>query len=99
MNAKSPTLKARLLFSPTEISVINPLSLWQVSNMMAFPGPLDYSWASLRSVHCVGSVWAPGFANFLLLFQVSEYQAIFLIGFNSSFVTVDKGFNTISFPR
>ena len=49
-----------------------------VSNMMAFPGPLDYSWASLQSVHCVGSVWAPGFANFLLLFQVRSSRLIYL---------------------
>ena len=38
--------------------------------MMTFPGPLELGWARVASVHCVGSFWAPGFANYLLLFQV-----------------------------
>ena len=35
---------------------------------------MDYSWASIESVHCVGSYWAPGFANYLILFQVGLYH-------------------------
>ena len=38
--------------------------------MMALPGPLELPWAEVVSVHCVGSYWAPGFSNYLLLFQV-----------------------------
>ena len=38
--------------------------------MMVFPGCLDYPWGEVASVHCVGSYWAPGFSNYLLLFQV-----------------------------
>ena len=39
--------------------------------MMALPGPLVTPWAQVVSVHCVGSYWAPGFSNYLLLFQVT----------------------------
>jgi len=44
-----------------------------VSNMMTFPGPLELGWARVASVHCVGSFWAPGFANYLLLFQATKH--------------------------
>ena len=54
----------------------------QVSNMMGLPGRLDFPWAEVVSVHCVGSYWAPGFSNYLLLFQVNlsfqiEYESAF----------------------
>jgi len=57
-----------------------------VSNMMSYPGTLSYPWATLKSVHCVGSVWAPGFANYLLLFQATEsfnYDVVFCPGSNN----------------
>ena len=37
---------------------------------LRYPGNMDFSWGSVDSVHCVGSYWAPGFANYLILFQV-----------------------------
>ena len=40
--------------------------------MMGLPGRLDFPWAEVASVHCVGSYWAPGFSNYLLLFQVNS---------------------------
>ena len=53
------------------VSIHLSISIYvQVSNMMTFPGPLELGWARVASVHCVGSFWAPGFANYLLLFQV-----------------------------
>jgi len=46
-----------------------------VSNMMGWNGhTLDYAWASIESVHCVGSYWAPGFANYLILFQSTKHM-------------------------
>ena len=41
--------------------------------MMGLPGRLDFPWAEVISVHCVGSYWAPGFSNYLLLFQVNSH--------------------------
>ena len=37
---------------------------------LRYPGNMDFAWGSVDSVHCVGSYWAPGFANYLILFQV-----------------------------
>jgi len=45
-----------------------------VSNMMGLPGRLDFPWAEVVSVHCVGSYWAPGFSNYLLLFQSTKHM-------------------------
>ena len=42
--------------------------------MMGLPGRLDFPWAEVLSVHCVGSYWAPGFSNYLLLFQVRSHK-------------------------
>ena len=50
--------------------------------MMGLPGPLELPWAEVLSVHCVGSYWAPGFSNYLLLFQVINKNIwIFFIRF------------------
>jgi len=43
-----------------------------VSNMMLYPFNTDLEWGKIHAVHCLGSYWAPGFANYLLLFQATK---------------------------
>jgi len=41
--------------------------------MMGYLWQKDFTWGHLSSVHCFGSYWAPGFANYLFLFQSTKF--------------------------
>jgi len=44
-----------------------------LSNMMGYRWEKDFPWGHLSSIHCFGSFWAPGFANYLFLFQSTKF--------------------------
>ena len=57
------------------------------SNMRAYPFPLDHPWGRVRSIHCPGSYWSPGFANYVLLIQSTDiftYDLVYCPGDKNS---------------
>ena len=43
------------------------------SNMRTYKGPIQQDWGGrVRATHFLGSYWAPGFANYLLLIQSTD---------------------------
>ena len=61
--------------------------------MMSLPGPLELPWAEVVSAHCVGSYWAPGFSNYLLLFQVRSQSLILFTENGAAFKIAQNIFN------